>query len=216
MEGWPAWLQDADEWLFLKINGFLHRGDSEAVENFLRFTNALGTWPAAVLLLALVALVGRGAGARVRRFCEVGLAAGFAFAGSQLVKDLISRPRPRIALESAFFDGRCFAAFEEILRSRSFPSGHTTTGFALATLLAVWSRALEGPWTRTVAVVLCFTFATLVGIARIYAGAHFPVDVLGGALLGAASAGLALWIVSALAGPRGAAPPAPAPDPAPS
>jgi undecaprenyl-diphosphatase len=57
----------------------------------------------------------------------------------------------------------------------SFPSGHTATSFAAALVLA---RAVpERAW-------LFYLLAAAIGFSRIYVGVHYPVDVLGGALLG--------------------------------
>lgn len=57
----------------------------------------------------------------------------------------------------------------------AFPSGHTLTAFVLATLVA-----LRSPH----AALAAYSLAALVGLSRIAVGAHWPLDVLGGALLG--------------------------------
>ncbi len=60
----------------------------------------------------------------------------------------------------------------------SFPSGHTTSAFALFTFVALCL-----PYKRAVAAVL-FAFAFLTGISRIYLVQHFLKDVYAGAILG--------------------------------
>lgn len=65
----------------------------------------------------------------------------------------------------------------------SFPSGHTLHAFAFALLLSAFHPALAP---------LLWGFAVLVGLARIVLGLHFPSDVLMGALIGTATAGLVL------------------------
>ncbi|MDZ4680405.1 MAG: phosphatase PAP2 family protein [Saprospiraceae bacterium] len=70
----------------------------------------------------------------------------------------------------------------------SFPSGHTTSAFALFTFVALCL-----PYKRTVAVVL-FAFAFLTGISRIYLVQHFLKDVYAGAILGL-FIGMALYVV---------------------
>ena len=62
-------------------------------------------------------------------------------------------------------------------RNSSFPSGHTTEAFALASVI---SAHYEETWVKSSA----YTVATLVGIARTYHDAHFASDVLAGALIG--------------------------------
>ena len=60
----------------------------------------------------------------------------------------------------------------------SFPSGHTLTAFGVATLL-VLGLQLRG-WRLACVLAL----ACLIGLSRIAVGAHWPLDVLGGAVLG--------------------------------
>ncbi len=57
----------------------------------------------------------------------------------------------------------------------SFPSGHTTTSFALAYVFTAFYPRL-GP--------VFFITASLIGTGRIVGESHFPSDVMGGALLG--------------------------------
>lgn len=61
----------------------------------------------------------------------------------------------------------------------SFPSGHASWFFALAMIVFYFNRRL-GIWY--------FVFAVLNGIARIFAGVHWPLDIFSGALVGIASA----------------------------
>ncbi len=59
--------------------------------------------------------------------------------------------------------------------SGAFPSGHTSAAFACATVLAWASPRLRVP---------LFVLAAAIGWSRIYVGVHWPLDVLGGAVLG--------------------------------
>ncbi len=66
----------------------------------------------------------------------------------------------------------------------SFPSGHAALFFALAT--AMWfANRKWGWWYIVLAAVMAF--------ARVYVGVHWPFDVIGGAVIGIASAGLVHW-----------------------
>lgn len=71
----------------------------------------------------------------------------------------------------------------------SFPSGHTISAFAIATLLILGLQLRR--WQLAGALVL----ACLIGLSRIAVGAHWPLDVLGGAFLGI-GCGWAGWRVA--------------------
>jgi membrane-associated phospholipid phosphatase len=91
----------------------------------------------------------------------------------EMVKFLIHRPRPFLRLTQARIVG-----YRPI--GRSFPSGHTSEAFFMAMLMA--QHFHSSVWV----VFLLYTAAFLVGITRLYVGAHYPRDVLAGAILGSA------------------------------
>ena len=89
--------------------------------------------------------------------------------GDDLLKPLVGRLRPPR-------DHLGLTAIVTLPLGPSFPSGHATQSFAVATCLG-----LLAPRLRTGALAL----ATLIALSRVYLGVHFPSDVLAGALLGA-------------------------------
>jgi membrane-associated phospholipid phosphatase len=91
----------------------------------------------------------------------------------ELVKFVIHRSRPFIRLATVRIVG--YRA-----RGRSFPSGHTSQTFFMATLMTQHFHA--SIWVA----FLLYAIALLVGITRMYVGAHYPRDVLAGAILGSA------------------------------
>ena len=89
----------------------------------------------------------------------------------EFVKAIIQRARPfEKLLEARIVGGRTIG--------RSFPSGHTSQAFFLVTILAQHFQVGPG-----VAIPL-FSLAAIVGVTRMYVGAHYPRDVLAGAILG--------------------------------
>lgn len=91
-----------------------------------------------------------------------------------VVKVLVERQRPGTSVSDAILRDASPAGL-------SFPSGHAVLAFALAGLLA--------PYSGRVGKIVVYTLAALNGIARIYLGAHNPLDIVGGAGLGIALAG---------------------------
>ncbi len=85
------------------------------------------------------------------------------------------------AIRLVYAPARPFAVFEwkpliaMNAAEPSFPSGHATAFFFLAVLVWQFSRP-RGIWF--------FAAATVIACARVYAGVHWPSDILFGALLG--------------------------------
>lgn len=76
-----------------------------------------------------------------------------------------------------------FAIRQEPWLESSFPSGHTTLVFSVATMLLFLTWNTRYRWVGPVGLVV----AALVGVSRIYRGVHWPTDVIGGACCGIAT-----------------------------
>jgi membrane-associated phospholipid phosphatase len=94
-----------------------------------------------------------------------------------VVKPLAGRERPSVlAIDPA-------RALPPMPRTSSFPSGHAASTFGAAVAVSrMW------PHGR----VLWSTMALLIGYSRVYLGHHYPLDVVGGALMGIA---IAFWVL---------------------
>ena len=93
-----------------------------------------------------------------------------------LLKEAFGRARPQRITVGDYYFGE-INPLEMQLGTTSFPSGHTSSSFALMVPLMIYLRPL---WQRA----LCLTYACLQGISRMWVGVHFPSDVLMGAILG--------------------------------
>lgn len=93
-----------------------------------------------------------------------------------VLKPLIDSPRPAAVLPLT-----ALHIIGPELTARSFPSGHTTAIFALAGVLALSLERARWRWA-------VLGLAALVGASRCVVGAHWPLDVLGGAFGGWLSA----------------------------
>ncbi|MDF0650405.1 MAG: phosphatase PAP2 family protein [Nitrospira sp.] len=112
------------------------------------------------------------------------------------LKHLIGRPRPKFVHSGDWQMTLSLASGLD-----SFPSGHSTASFAVATVLAR-QFPFFGP--------LCIAIALFVALSRILRGSHFLTDVVGGAVLGIlsgfiATASLRQWRTSIQDGLRHAA-----------
>jgi uncharacterized membrane protein YbhN (UPF0104 family)/tRNA A-37 threonylcarbamoyl transferase component Bud32/membrane-associated phospholipid phosphatase len=138
----------------------------------------------AVPLVALVALLGRRR--RLAHLLLVG--GGAAWALARLLQAVVGQDSPEIVLGRVVLHGSTAPGL-------AFPATHVAVAAAMATV--------TGPYLSRPTRRLAWLGVALVGVARIYTGAHFPVDVVGGAALGW---GLGAIVHLVLGAPRGPVP----------
>ncbi len=170
-----AWQRRLPEWFKLPFHYLDYFGWSGTI-----------LWPVAVAILLLFAFERLDLPHRARatiavlqlRLVLVFLAVGAPGLTVSILKRVIGRLRPWA------FDSQGHLAFDPAAwtaAAASFPSGHATTAFAAAIVLAaLWPRA------RVPLLVL----AVLAALARIVLDAHYTSDAIGGAVFGSLGAAL--------------------------
>lgn len=123
---------------------------------------------AAPLIVAAAAFV---AWRRWRPVAAVLISAYGAWGLAQIVKQAVARGRPEVLLPDV--------VLHEGTHGLGFVSGHAAVATGMA--VAVW------PYLRWRGRAVVVVLAALVGLGRIYAGAHLPLDVVGGVAIGLAA-----------------------------
>ena len=163
------------------------------------FTHVITSWPASLntpmlvitnmgqpivmsLLAGVVILI-----ALQQSAMRIAFSLGFALVAmgaNSLLKHFIHRTRPDTLYVSNMY-------FE----TSSFPSGHTFGSTVICGTLAILAlKFLPAPWSFVIAGLLGL-FIILVGISRVYVGAHYPTDVIAGWILGAAAVTIIMLVV---------------------
>lgn len=147
------------------------------------------------LIPALLLLIVTSIGLRVERrdnwragLRELRVLAGFVFVGvglpsltSSLLKRAIGRARPSAWTDEAPVS---FIPNLTLYDHQSFPSGHATTAFAMAWVVAfLWPRAF---WPAMLV-------GATIAVSRVFTGSHYLTDVIAGAALGTLGAYAVRW-----------------------
>jgi len=166
---WGAWQCDRPLIWFLRT---VRNQDVEwlgNIGNFLGEGWVLVGISAGLLILGVVFKAPRIRGAGFRSL----IAHGLAGLVTQIFKHVIGRPRPRfmhgddVQLAPSFVSGL-----------DSFPSGHTSSSFAVMTVISKYFPSATWP---------VYALAGFVAISRVVRGSHYPTDVLVGTIVGVLS-----------------------------
>ncbi|HVL50019.1 MAG TPA: phosphatase PAP2 family protein [Actinomycetota bacterium] len=171
------WIADLDDRAFRRLSGMESEALNRTIVPLGRAADRSKIWMAIALVLA-VAGGRRGRRAATRGLLSVALTSALV---NQGVKRVARRNRPVTEL--------LLTRFGHAPKSSSFPSGHSASAAAFATGVAQEFPALGPPLG---------VLAAGVAASRVYAGVHYPADVICGVASGAAlSLGLRkMWPVA--------------------
>ena len=95
---------------------------------------------------------------------------------STILKIIVARPRP---------DPHLINQIGQYFQADSFPSGHVLESVSLFGFVLYFAYThLKIGWFRRIVIVKCIAVMILMGLSRIYLGAHWFSDVLGAYLIG--------------------------------
>ena len=169
----------------------------EARHPFWTLLYEIGTWPALIVALTglgiAVAAPYRRTLARWRRhalFLFLTLALGPGLFVNTIFKDHWGRPRPRQVTElGGTMEYQCFYEHGLPGRGKSFPCGHSSMGYYFIVFYFLARRKRRA--LRAALWLGAMAYGTLIGQARMAAGAHFLSDVLWSAVFPC----LAAWVL---------------------
>lgn len=105
-------------------------------------------------------------------FGHLSLSVGLALLANQLLALIRFRVRP-------FMDMQINKLINKPFSEKSFPSDHTSFAFAMAVVVFCYNKKLG---------IVLLILSLLVGLSRIYVGVHYPLDILGGIVVGSLAA----------------------------
>lgn len=170
-----TWIMHYNTVLFYSINLGMENGFLNMLMPALTDFGSFIAWG---IICGLIYLFG---GSKSKQIAILGLAA--LILGNAVVyvlKYVVAEPRPFLVLSNV----HQLVPESEIY---SFPSGHSTSSFAVATIFGL-KYSLNFKNKRFRLIYPLIAFAALIGFSRVYIGVHYPLDVVFGALIGILSA----------------------------
>ena len=153
------------------VREFIMQHQNSEMRNFMRYVSWLGDWPlhAAVGLILLGFAWRRGSEEWTRILLAMLLAMMLTGVVGTVIKQTIPRARPSV-ISDARWGGPRFSS-----KHHSFPSGHVGASTSFFCVLLIARRRIG---------LACLPIPILIGISRMYIGAHYLSDVVCAAVLG--------------------------------
>src|SRR5262249_24113591 len=153
------------------VRDFMAQHQTSAVRSFMRNVSLFGDWPlhtALGLVLLAIAWI-RDSKKWTRIFLAMLIAMSLAGVTGHVIKRTIPRPRPSVHTDMRWGGPR----FDS--KHHSFPSGHVDASAAFFFTLFLASRRIG---------LACLPIPVLIGLSRMYLGAHYLSDVVCAVVLG--------------------------------
>ena len=161
------------------VRDFIAQHQSPTMRNFMRNVSLYGDWPShlAVGLLLLGIAWQRQNKKWMRIFLSMLVALAIAGVAGTVIKRTIPRARPSVKSELRWGGPRFGTKYH------AFPSGHVAASTAFFGVLIFVHRRVG---------LVCLAIPMLIGLSRMYLGAHYLSDVVCAAVLGILCAAL-IW-----------------------
>lgn len=153
------------------LRDFMAEHQTPALRSFMRYVSLFGDWPSHVavgLLLLAIAWI-RDSKKWTRIFLAMLIAMSLAGVTGNVIKRTIPRPRPSVHTDMSWGGPRFNSKYH------SFPSGHVDASTAFFFTLFLANRRIG---------LACLPIPVLIGLSRMYLGAHYLSDVVCAAVLG--------------------------------
>lgn len=159
----------------LSITLFIQNYNIVWFDTLMKFVTYMGNFNTVVVLVVLLAIYGYTIGKRHAPIVVI-LSTFGGLILSILLKMIVGRPRP---------DPNMINQIGSFFWLDSFPSGHVLGAVSLyGFLLYIAYTQLQKSTIRNLILMVCSLFIVLMGLSRIYLGAHWFSDVLGAYLIG--------------------------------
>ena len=167
----------------LKVTLWFQSLHSNALFSIMQWVSYIAQgWQSALLVIVSAVIVWWRIG---KLEAALTLAAGLSTLLDSALKLIVGRPRPPSVLVKVWV----------VVHNNGFPSGHAFYSMVFLGLMAYFAFTyMRKSGLRMLIFVSLIVLVILIGASRVYLGAHWPSDVLGGYLWGATFLGIFIWL----------------------